>query len=173
VWRESAAAQVQILHLQVQTLNWPGEGGSCSLRYGARATGREEGAPDMNLFTKTLTWPIVSLLITGGLHFTLEAARPDLQTFFVPAVLAPILLAYGAWVGYRAIQNGGTYVHAIVAGAILGILPLALDIVGFGAILGRGTDSGITAGIFGLAVVVFGSLIGSGVVLSREGSSAR
>ena len=127
----------------------------------------------MNLFTRILTWPIVSLLITGGLHFMLEALRPDLQSLFVPAVLAPILLGYGAWVGYRAIQAGGTYVQAIVAGAILGLLPLILDVVGFGMILARGVDAGVTAGIFGLALVVFGSLLGSGVVLSRETAPAR
>lgn len=127
----------------------------------------------MNVWTRTLTWPVVSLLITGGLHFTLEAVRPDLQFMFVPAVLAPILLGYGAWVGYGAIQAGGTYLHAIVAGAILGLLPLALDAVGFGIILGRGVDVGTTAGTFGMAVVVFGTLLGAGLVLSREAGQAR
>ena len=127
----------------------------------------------MKLFTGTLVWPVVSLLLTGGTHFTLEAVRPDLQSFFVPAVLAPILLGYGAWVGYRVIQAGGTYLHAIVAGAILGLLPLALDIVGFGMILGRGVDAGTTAGLFGLAMVVFGTLLGAGLVLSRESAAGR
>jgi hypothetical protein len=127
----------------------------------------------MNLFTRTLTWPIVSLLLTGGIHFTLEAVRPDLQAMFVPAVLGPILLGYGAWVGYRAIQGGGSYVHAIVAGAVLGLLPLVLDVVGFGMILGRGVDAGTTAGIFGMAVVVFGTLLGAGIVLSRGPAAAR
>ncbi|HLA16193.1 MAG TPA: hypothetical protein VJZ72_04765 [Candidatus Limnocylindrales bacterium] len=121
----------------------------------------------MQLFYRILLWPVVSLLITGGLHFGLEAIWPDLSAFFIPAVLAPLLLAYGFWVGYRAIGAGGTYLHAIVAAAILGILPIVLDVVGFGVILGRGVEAGGLAGIFGFALIVFGSLVGAGFVLSR------
>jgi hypothetical protein len=122
----------------------------------------------MDLFYRTLTWPVISLLVTGGLHFTLEAIWPDLKVTFIPAVLAPLLLTYGAWVGYRAIGAGGTFVHAIVAAAILGILPLVLDIFGFGVILGRGVQAGELAGIYGFAFILFGSLIGSGFALSAR-----
>ena len=122
---------------------------------------------------KVLMWPVVSLLITGGLHFSLEAIWPDLKNTFIPAVLAPVLLAYGFWVGYRMIQTGGDYIQAIVAGAILGVLPIVLDVVGFGIILGRGTQAGTLAGIFGFSMVLFGSLIGSGFVLSRDSGTGR
>lgn len=120
----------------------------------------------MTIFVKVLTWPVVSLLVTGATHFTLEAIWPGLRNTFIAPVLAPILLAYGLWVGYRAIGVGGTYLHAIVAAVILGVLPVVLDIVGFGLILGRGTDAGAMAGVFGMAVIVFGSLIGAGFALS-------
>jgi len=124
------------------------------------------------LMYRTLKWPVIGLLITGATHFLLEAIWPDLRNTFVPPVLAPILLAYGAWVGYRAIGAGGTYLHAIVAAAILGILPILLDVIGFGQILGRGTQAGVLAGVFGFAVIVFGSLIGAGFALSgREAST--
>lgn len=137
------------------------QGGS---RVEPTSAGRSVGATD--LLYRTLKWPVISLLITGATHFMLEAIWPDLRNTFVPAVLAPILLAYGAWVGYRAISAGGTYLHAVVAAAILGILPIILDIIGFGQILGRGTDAGVLAGVFGFAVIVFGSLIGAGFALS-------
>lgn len=127
----------------------------------------------MELLYKTLKWPVISLLITGGLHFTSEAIWPDLKAIFIPAVLAPLLLAYGFWVGYRAIQAGGTYLHAIVAAAILGILPIVLDVVGFGVILDRGVQAGQLAGIFGFAFILFGSLIGAGFVLSSEATTAK
>jgi len=120
----------------------------------------------MAIFITILTWPVISLLVTGATHFTLEAIWPDLRNTFIPPVLAPILLAYGLWVGYRAIGAGGTYLHAIVAAVVLGLLPVVLDIVGFGVILGRGTDAGVMAGVFGMAVIVFGSLIGAGFALS-------
>lgn len=120
----------------------------------------------MAIFVKTLTWPIISLLVTGATHLTLEAIWPELRNTFIPPVLAPILLAYGLWAGYRAIGVGGTYLHAIVAGIVLGVLPVVLDVVGFGVILGRGIDAGTMAGVFGMAVIVFGSLIGAGFALS-------
>jgi hypothetical protein len=126
----------------------------------------------MDLFYRTLKWPVISLLITGAAHFALEAIWPDLRESFVPPVLAPILLAYGAWTGYRAIGDGGTYLHAVVAAAILGILPIVLDVVGFGQILGRGTEAGVLAGVFGFAVIVFGSLIGAGFALSGRSTMA-
>jgi hypothetical protein len=133
-----------------------------SLRTGVGAT---------DLLYRTLKWPVISLLITGATHFLLEAIWPDLRNTFIPPVLAPILLAYGAWVGYRAIGMGGSYLHAIVAAAILGILPLLLDIIGFGQILGRGTDAGVLAGVFGFAVIIFGSSIGAGFALSGQAAS--
>ena len=117
---------------------------------------------------RVLLWPMVSLLITGAAHFTLEAIWPDLRTFFTPAVLAPLLLAYGAWTGYRAVASGANILTAFVAAAILGLLPVALDIVGFGVILGRGVDAGVLSGVFGFAVIIFGSLVGAGFALSGE-----
>ena len=121
----------------------------------------------------TLKWPVISLLITGGLHFTLEAVWPDLKTTFIPPVLAPLLLGYGAWVGYRAITNGGNYGHAVLAAAVLGLLPIVLDVVGFGILLGRGAHPGLMAGIFGFSFILFGSLIGSGFALSAAAASTR
>ena len=100
---------------------------------------------------RAIALPVLSLLITGMVHFTLEAIWPDLKTTFIPPVLAPLLLAYGVWVGYRVVEAGGGYVGGILAGALLGLLPLALDVVGFGIILGRGTTPGAMAGIFGFS----------------------
>ena len=127
----------------------------------------------MALLYRTLKWPVVSLLITGGLHFTIEAVWPDLKNTFVPPVLAPLLLAYGIWVGYRAIGAGGNYGHAIAAAAILGLLPIVLDVFGFGLILGRGANVGLLSGIFGFTFILFGSLIGSGFVLSAGSIAAK
>jgi len=48
-----------------------------------------------------------------------------------------------------------------------------LDVVGFGLILGRGTYAGLLSGIFGFTFIVFGSLIGSGFVLSGAATAAK
>lgn len=120
-----------------------------------------------------LVWPIISLLVTGSWHFAIEAIWPDLRNTFVPSVLGPLLLAYGIWAGYGSVRHGGSYVTAIVAGAILGLLPLMLDVVGFGLLLGRGFDAGLLAGIFGFSMVLFGALIGGGVGVSGAIRAAR
>ena len=54
------------------------------------------------------------------------------------------------------------------AAAILGILPIMLDVIGFGMVLGRGTEAGVLAGVFGFSLIVFGSLIGAGFALSGQ-----
>jgi len=118
------------------------------------------------MFIQILTWPVIALVITGMAHLGIEAAWPDLQTFFVPSVLAPLLFAYGAWVGYRGIGAGGGFVAAIAAGLVLGVLPLGLDIVGFGVILDRGVEHGLLAGVFGMASITFGALLGAGFASS-------
>jgi hypothetical protein len=121
----------------------------------------------LGVLPRVLPLPIVSLVITGSWHLVIEAIWPDLRNAFVPAVLAPLLLAYGAWAGYRAVASGGSYLTAIVAAIILGVLPLVLDVVGFGLILGRGFDTGLLAGIYGMSVVLFGGLLGGGFASSR------
>src|SRR5437773_10829281 len=118
---------------------------------------RTKRSPTMLI--KTLKWPVISLLITGMLHFVLEAVYPDLKTIFGPAVLAALLLVYGLWVGFRMVQGGGIYAQALVAALILGLLPLMLDVFGFGLILQRGLVAGLLAGLFGLSMIVWGALV--------------
>ena len=120
------------------------------------------------MLVKTLKWPVISLLITGVVHFTIEALWPDLQNVFVAPSLAPLPLAYGLWVGYKAIHNGGNYVNAIVAGAVLGVLPLVLETFGFGMILGF--SGRFLIGVYGFSMILFGSLIGSGFALGKKES---
>lgn len=119
------------------------------------------------MYVKTLQWPVISLLIVGTIHFMAEMILPDLKNIFQPPVLAPLLLAFGLWVGYKMAQFGGNYGHVILAGVILGILPAILDVGGFGIILGRGVQQGVLAGVFGFGMILFGALVGGGFALSK------
>jgi hypothetical protein len=114
----------------------------------------------------SLKWPVVALIVTGMVHLGAEAVRPDLKNAFTPNTIGPILLAYGIWVGVRSIDGGASIVAAAAAGFVVGLLPLMLDLVGFGILLGRGVDAGLTAGAFGLLMVAFGALIGAGFAAS-------
>jgi hypothetical protein len=117
----------------------------------------------MNALIRGLTWPIVSLLIVGGSHLIGEMARPELQQLITPAVVMPIYLVAGGWAGYATVRAGGTFGHGLVAGAILGLLPLMLQVVGFGLILGRDSSAVTTSGIFGLLAIFWAGAIGSGI----------
>jgi hypothetical protein len=102
----------------------------------------------MNI-VRALRWPIAALIATGMLHRIAEAIRPDLQDEFTPATIGLLLLAYGSWIGWSVTTTGGSMGAADAAGALVGVLPLALDVVGFGILLGRGVETGLTAGVFG------------------------
>jgi hypothetical protein len=119
----------------------------------------------------SLKWPVVALIVTGMVHLAAEAVRPDLKNAFTPYTIGPILLAYGIWVGVRSIDAGASAAAAVAAGFVVGLLPLGLDVVGFGILLDRGVDAGLTAGVFGLLMVAFGSLIGAGYAASGRRSS--
>ena len=121
---------------------------------------------------RALRWPIAALIATGMLHLIAEAIRPDLRNEFTPATIGLLLLAYGLWIGWSVTTAGGSIGVAVAAGAIVGILPLALDVVGFGILLGRGVDTGLTAGVFGFLIVVFGTLAGAAFGASRAPAAA-
>ncbi len=119
------------------------------------------------MLAKTLKWPVISLLIVGGTHFLAEIILPDLRNIFAPPVTAPLLLAFGIWVGFKRVQFGGNYGDALVAGAIIGLLPVIVEVFGFGILLNRGVAQGVLAGVFGFAMIFYGSLVGGGFALSK------
>ena len=119
------------------------------------------------MYIKALKFPVISAIIVGLIHLTSEAIFPDLKGLFQPSVVAIVVTAFGIWAGYKVVQFGGNYGSVIVVGVILGILPLFLQIVGFGLLLGRGMTAGTLGGIFGFDMVLFGSLIGGGFALSK------
>ena len=122
------------------------------------------------MLIKTLKWPFISILIAGALHFTLEAIWPDLQTSYPTPVLGLVQFAYGIWVGYLTVHNGGSFLTAILYGALLGLFPLVVNPLSFGMILGRDLNAVMLAGVFGLSMIVFGSLVGGGFAVSMNES---
>jgi hypothetical protein len=117
----------------------------------------------MSALVRGLTWPIVALLVVGGTHLVAEGLRPQLQDLVNTAVVMPIHLVAGGWAAYATVRAGGTFVYGLVAGAVLGLLPLVLQVVGFGLILGRDGDAVMTLGIFGLVTIFWGGALGAGI----------
>ena len=126
----------------------------------------------MNSLIRGLTWPIITLLIVGGTHLIAEMARPQLQELIGPAVVMPIHLAAGGWAAYATLRAGGTFVHGLIAGAILGVMPFALQLVGFGLILGREPNVTFSLALFGLFTIFWCGALGAGIAASRGGSGS-
>lgn len=122
------------------------------------------------MLIKTLKLPFISMFIAGALHFTLEAIWPDLQSFYTTAVLALVQFAYGIWVGYKTVDNGGNFVTAILYGVLLGLFPLVANPLSFAMILGRDLHAVMLAGMVGWSMVVFGSLVSGGFAVSMNES---
>ena len=123
----------------------------------------------MNPLVRVLPWPIIVLLLVGGSHFIAEALRPELASAFTPPAVMPIYLIVGLWAGSRTIASGGSVVHGIVAGAVLGILPVILQFVGFGLLLGRDSDVVATSAAFGFLGILWGGILGAGYAQSTTG----
>ena len=120
----------------------------------------------MSSMTRAVAWPVLSLLIIGGTHLVAEAIRPELHDVVGPAVATPIYLAVGGWAAFAVVRAGGTFVHGLLAGAALGLLPAALQVVGFGVLLGRDDASVTTSALFGFIALVWGGSLGSGIASS-------
>jgi hypothetical protein len=117
----------------------------------------------VSALVRGLLWPVVTLLVIGGSHLVSEALRPPLKDLIGPAVVAPIYLVVGGWGAVATRRSGGSWLLGIVAGAALGILPLALQVVGFGLLSARDADTVLTSGLFGWFAMLWGGAIGSGL----------
>jgi hypothetical protein len=120
----------------------------------------------MQSLVRGLMWPVVSLEVLAATHLLAERVRPELRDAIGPAVVMPIYLAAGAWAGYATIRAAGSVGYGFLAAAILGLLPVGLQLVGFGLILGRDSAAVTTAAFFGWLGVFWGGSLGSGLAAS-------
>jgi hypothetical protein len=120
----------------------------------------------VNTMARAVAWPILSLLVVGGSHLLAEAVRPELHDVVGPAVAMPIYLVVGGWAAFAVVRAGGTFVHGLLAGALLGLLPALLQVIGFGLLLGRDTPSVTTSALFGFVALLWGGSLGSGIASS-------
>lgn len=127
----------------------------------------------MQPLVRGLMWPVISLVAIGATHLVAEMLRPELHDAIGPAVALPIYLVAGALAAFGTIRAGGSAALGFVAGAILGLLPVALQFVGFGMILVRDGGAVATAAFFGWLGVFWGGALGSGIARSLPGAADR
>ena len=117
----------------------------------------------MNTFIRGIMWPAVALIAIGSTHLIAELARPQLQNVISPAVVMPIYLAAGAWAAFGTMRVGGGVGEGVVAAAVLGLLPVGLQLIGFGLIAGRVSETVLTSAVFGFVAILWGGFLGVGV----------
>ena len=117
----------------------------------------------MSSIVRAIAWPILTLLVIGSSHLVLEVIRPELHDVIGPAVVMPIYLVVGAWTAFGVARAGGGYVGGLVAAVVLGLMPVALQFVGFGVLLGRDGGAVTTSALFGLAGMTWGGALGAGI----------
>lgn len=120
----------------------------------------------MQPLVRGLAWPVLSLAVIGIAHLTGEVVRPELHDLIGPAVAMPIYLAAGAWAATATIRAGGAMGHGLMAGVVLGLLPVGLQIVGFGLLVGQDASAVTTAGMLGWLGIFWGSALGAGIAAS-------
>ncbi len=123
----------------------------------------------MNAIARAAGWPVLTLLLIGGTHLAVEAARPELHDLIGPAEVMPIYLIIGSWTAVAVVRSGAGYVAGLITSAALGLMPLILQLVGFGLLFGRDGAVVTSAGLFGLAGVTWGGAIGAGIAASLAG----
>lgn len=124
----------------------------------------------MSPLVRGLMWPVISLVAIGATHLVAELVRPEIHEAIGPAVAMPIYLAAGAMAAYATLGAGGSAAHGFIAGAVLGLLPVVLQFVGFGVIAGRDSASVTTSAAFGWLGVFWGGALGSALaqILARR-----
>src|SRR5262249_42821656 len=103
----------------------------------------------MNGIARGLMWPVVTLILIGSTHLITEVLRAEMQAVFAPSVVMPIYLAAGGWAAFAAQRAGSGLAGGVAAAAILGLLPVALQLVGFGMLVGRPSDAVATSATLG------------------------
>ncbi len=116
-------------------------------------------------YGKVLKGPVIGLLIVlvTALGVSLVGGLPDKPV----TTLAPLLLGFGAWLGYRyGTRHGANYTGLLVAGFVLGLVGAILHVLLFGGARGLGAPT-LTDGVTSFALVFWGTIIGGGFAISK------
>jgi hypothetical protein len=82
------------------------------------------------MFTKALKWPMLSLAIAAVAHQITVIILPDLKPIFSPFTVGPLIVVpFGIVAGYKVVQFGGKYMHVMLAGILLSLVPWIAKII--------------------------------------------
>jgi hypothetical protein len=165
VLRATDGREVQKLHEQLQLLHWRAARPRQMLhRERAVAWAAEKvERTTMNGLARGLLWPVMTLVAIGSTHLVTELIRPEMQAVFAPSVVMPIYLVAGGWAAFATLRTGSGLAIAVAAAAILGVLPVGLQLIGFGVLLGRDGATVTSSALFGFVAILWGGFLGAGI----------
>ena len=121
------------------------------------------------MYARALKWPVISWIVVDAVLLVATLLDRSLFDMLTAGAMAPMMLAFGVWSGYKIVEFGGNYGHAIVAGIVVGVVCALLAVVGFGfiSVHPSGISAVLTLGLFAFGMNLFGALIGGGFALTK------
>jgi hypothetical protein len=120
-------------------------------------------------YGRVLKWPVVAWIIITLSAYLLSYIT-DIVGMMTPETMLPMVLAFGVWVGYKAVELDDEYGRigkAFMAGASIGAVGAVLTVVTFGVFRGLGIDIFIPIAAMILLKSIAGAVIGGGFALTR------
>ncbi len=127
----------------------------------------EHGVHEMADYVRALKYPVISTIVIAIVLFAISYFGDVLSMLSSTVVVAPLVLAIGAWAGYKIVEFKGNYVDVIGAGVIMGIVIAILSIVLFGVVRGLGVNAEMSNSVFYLGYSIAGALVGGGFALTK------
>ncbi len=113
-----------------------------------------------------MKWPIIGWVVVDLVFLGITFVGGVME-MLTPGALSPLLLAFGAWAGYKTVEFKGNFVAVIVSGIVVGVVCGVLTIV---LLLAHGmTGSGVLLAefVFNLGMNLVGAIVGGGYALTK------
>ncbi len=115
---------------------------------------------------RALKWPIIAWIIVDVIFLAMTFVGGVME-MLTPATLSPLLLAFGAWAGYKIVEFKGNFVDLIFVGVVVGVVCGVLTIVLLLAHGMMGMGVLLSEFVFNLGMNLVGAIVGGGYALTK------
>ncbi|HLE95995.1 MAG TPA: hypothetical protein VI997_01385 [Candidatus Thermoplasmatota archaeon] len=119
-------------------------------------------------YQKGLMWPVITVALVIAVFWLVEKAYAGAEAMIGIAGFAPGLTLIGAWGGWSLVRTGGGYWHGALAGIVLWLTCIVLDVVFFGVLSGAALGDVWGPFLAESSLLFFGALAGGGWAASER-----
>lgn len=116
-------------------------------------------------YVRALKWPIIGWIVVD-IALLVSTYVGGFMEMLTPGSLAPVLLAFGAWAGYKIVEFKGKFVDVIIAGVVIGLVCGGLALVLF-AVRNVPTSVWPASFTFDVLMNIVGAIIAGGFALTK------